>query len=354
EHNAEYCAHFMPHEGYTEKFDVPIDEYLRRCDGTVHEFERLTAFAKSDEKMPRDKIHKSHEYGSVIANSIVTGEPAVVYGNLANFGAIPNLPDTAIVETPTLVDKNGCQATRVDPLPPQLLNYMHPHVMQHELFITAAMEGRRDAVYQACFADPLTAATMPTDKIVEMCDELIAAHGDLLPDLDRTPSRTPSSGKSFTPPTPEALRESWDEAKKHTSNEDVLTRWHLVGPVDDVDALADRYVEAGKLDTSEMTLSETAAGEEQAWVGEPLGLPWGSKPAFAYTEFDSVHDRETRIRIAAGERCAVWCNGEKLHDGRGFAKLDVRLSQGANTLLILLRNPDFNTKIAAFVEKPNY
>ena len=56
---------------------------------------------------------------------------------------------------------------------------------------SAALEGRRDHVYQAAMFDPLTAATMPPDKIVEMCDELIAAHGfekdgGVLPDLDAT------------------------------------------------------------------------------------------------------------------------------------------------------------------------
>ena len=36
--------------------------------------------------------------------------------------------------------------------------------------------------------DPLTAATLSLDQIVEMCDELIAAHGDLLP-LPKTGTR---------------------------------------------------------------------------------------------------------------------------------------------------------------------
>jgi alpha-galactosidase len=31
--------------------------------------------------------------------------------------------------------------------------------------------------------DPLTAATLSLDQIVQMCDELIAAHGPLLPKL---------------------------------------------------------------------------------------------------------------------------------------------------------------------------
>ncbi len=194
EHNAEYCAHFMPHEGMIEKFDIPIDEYLRRCDGIVDEFERLADLrqrrradgAGEDQEEPRVR-QRHRQLASSRANR------AVVYGNMLNDGAIPNLPATAIVETPTLVDANGCRLTRVGPMEYQLLNYVMPHVCQHELFIEAAIDGRRDKVYQAAIADPLTAATMPMDKIVEMCDELIVAHGmeqdgGVLPNLDATRS----------------------------------------------------------------------------------------------------------------------------------------------------------------------
>jgi alpha-galactosidase len=121
-----------------------------------------------------------------------------VYGNMPNRGAIANLPDDAIAEAPTLVDRTGLRFTTVGPLPPQLLGYMMPHVMQHELFIRAALEGRRDHVYQACMLDPLTSATLTLDQIVEMCDELIAAHSQLIPWLDAKKTLVPCSGKTFT------------------------------------------------------------------------------------------------------------------------------------------------------------
>ena len=111
EHNAEYSAHFMVHGQETiDKFSVPIDEYLRRCDGIVDEFDRLKIFSKSDQPM---EVRKSHEYGSTIIHSIVTGTPSVVYGNMPNKGAISNLPGTAIAEVPTLVDRAGLQFTTV-------------------------------------------------------------------------------------------------------------------------------------------------------------------------------------------------------------------------------------------------
>ncbi|HEY2587118.1 MAG TPA: alpha-glucosidase/alpha-galactosidase, partial [Tepidisphaeraceae bacterium] len=204
EHNAEYSPFFLSHgPEHAARFGVPVDEYLRRCDAIVDEFDRLKVFAKTDQPI---EVRRSCEYGSSIIHSVVTGTPRVVYGNMPNRGAIANLPADAIAEAPTLVDRTGCRFTTVGALPPQLVGYMTPHVTQHELFIRAATEGRRDHVYQACMSDPLTAATMPLDSIVAMCDELIAAHGNQLPPLDAKRSLVPSSGQTFAPVDPKALR----------------------------------------------------------------------------------------------------------------------------------------------------
>ena len=44
------------------------------------------------------------------------------------------------------------------------------------LTIEAAHTGSRQALYQAAMMDPHTAATLSTDEIVAMVDELIEAH----------------------------------------------------------------------------------------------------------------------------------------------------------------------------------
>jgi alpha-galactosidase len=217
EHSAEYSPWFIPHGPETvDRFGVPLDEYLRRCDGIVAEFERMKELCRSG---GATDAKRSPEYGSTIIHSVVTGKPSVVYGNMPNRGAISNLPADAIAEAPTLVDRTGCRFTTVGELPPQLLAYVHPHVMQHELFIRAATEGRRDHVYQAAMFDPLTAAVLPPDRIVEMCDELIGAHGcvadgGVLPGLDAKRTLVPTSGRRFGRCDPRALHASW-ESRRH-------------------------------------------------------------------------------------------------------------------------------------------
>src|SRR3954447_13350812 len=50
EHNAEYNPYFLAHgPEHAARYGVPMDEYLRRCDGIVEEFERLRTFSRTDE-----------------------------------------------------------------------------------------------------------------------------------------------------------------------------------------------------------------------------------------------------------------------------------------------------------------
>jgi alpha-galactosidase len=371
EHNAEYSAHFIPHgEKYINEFDVPIDEYLRRCDGIVDEFERMQTFSKSDEPM---NVERSHEYGSTIIHSIVTGKPSVVYGNMPNNGAISNLPDNAIVELPTLVDRSGLQFTTVGELPPQLIGYMMPHVIQHELFIRAATEGRRDHIYQAAMMDPLTAATVPVDKIVEMCDELIEAHGDLLPKLD-TPTRVPSSGKTFSPPTPQELRASWDAAQEEAKAKlgDFIPEWQLLGAIPEAHALDldPKIVADGGIPDLQGTLS--VDGQDYAWQSVTadgtgfldLGRIYGNAEnvvAYAYAELDSIHNRETVLNIGSDDGIEVWLNGKRVHSyvgsrghSAGADSAAVQLKEGTNRIVARITNVAAGWGFSVAVPKANF
>ena len=71
-----------------------------------------------------DEIKPSVEYGSEIIHSMETGTPRTIYGNVANYGLIDNLPAGCCVEVPCLVDQNGVQPTRIGTLPPQLAALM--------------------------------------------------------------------------------------------------------------------------------------------------------------------------------------------------------------------------------------
>ena len=95
------------------------------------------------------------------------------------------LPDDACVEVPVLVNKNGVQPTRIGEIPPQCLALNRTFLNTVELTVRAVVDGSRDLVYQAALLDPHTAATLSTSDLVRMVDDLIEAHGDLIPEAIR-------------------------------------------------------------------------------------------------------------------------------------------------------------------------
>ncbi|TVR55208.1 MAG: alpha-glucosidase/alpha-galactosidase [Spirochaetaceae bacterium] len=179
EHNAEYMPYWIKaaYPELVEEFNIPIDEYIRRCINQIAKWEK-----QRDEIVNNTKLSHSrtHEYGSYIMEAIETGNPVRIHGNIMNTGLIPNLPAEACVEVPCLVDRNGVQGTYFGPLPTQCAALNMTNINVQLLTIEAAMTGSRDTVYHAALLDPHTSAELSIDDIVKMCDEMIDAHGDYL------------------------------------------------------------------------------------------------------------------------------------------------------------------------------
>ena len=181
EHFAEYTPHFIRRDrpDLIERFNIPLDEYPRRCEKQLAGWERLRLqLESSDEPLI---VRRSSEYGSLIIHSMETGAPRVIYGNVLNSGLITNLPQGCCVEVPCLVDKNGIQPVHIGDLPPVLAALMRTNVNVQELTVLAALTRKRSYVYQAAMMDPHTAAELTLDEIWALVDDLIATHGDWIP-----------------------------------------------------------------------------------------------------------------------------------------------------------------------------
>ena len=181
EHFSEYTPWFIKpnRPDLIEKFGIPIDEYITRCERQIAGWEAVKAAFEAGHL---DVTHKrTHEYGSQIIHSMETGQQRVVYGNVNNNGLIDNLPQGCCVEVPVLVDKNGLQPTKIGALPPHLAALMRTNVNVQELTVEAAVTGKREHIYHAAMLDPHTATTLDLDQIWCLVDDLSAAHGDLLP-----------------------------------------------------------------------------------------------------------------------------------------------------------------------------
>jgi alpha-galactosidase len=179
EHGAEYVPWFMRHDAQVERFRIPVGEYVQRSEENLREYERIRAALAAGEGF---EIERSLEYASLIIHSIETGAERVVYGNVRNSGLIDNLPEGCCVEVPCLVDRAGVQPTHVGELPPQLAALNRTFANVCELTVRAALDGKPEHVYHAAMLDPNTAASLTLDEIEALVDDLLAAHGDALPD----------------------------------------------------------------------------------------------------------------------------------------------------------------------------
>lgn len=149
-----------------------------RC---VEQIERWKSQVEDYKNAESIEVERSQEYASTIMNSVWTGKPAVIYGNVQNKGYITSLPSDCAVEVPCLVDRNGIQPTHIGKLPAQLAALMRTNIGPQELTVEALMTENREHIYHAAMLDPHTAAELDLEQIWAMVDELLEAHKDWLP-----------------------------------------------------------------------------------------------------------------------------------------------------------------------------
>jgi alpha-galactosidase len=178
EHLAEYVPWFIKgaQPGLIDEFNIPLDEYPRRCEAQIAEWEELRR------SLDGLRVERTDEYGARIVHALETGKPFTFNGNVMNDGLIDNLP-YCCVEVPCTADRNGITAHPVGALPLQLAALMRTNVNVQELTVEAALTGCRDHVYHAAMLDPHTAAELSLAQIHQLVDALLEAHEDLLPAL---------------------------------------------------------------------------------------------------------------------------------------------------------------------------
>ncbi|MBE6986445.1 MAG: alpha-glucosidase/alpha-galactosidase [Ruminococcaceae bacterium] len=181
EHNAEYNMFYIKskYPELVEKFNIPLDEYPRRCIRNIESW-------KTDYEEMKQAGVKEHtrslEYASRIMQAIVENSAYQIGGNVLNTGhLITNLPENACVEVPCLVNGTGVHPCHVGALPVQCAAMNMTNINVQLLTIEAAVTGKRDHIYQAAMLDPHTGSELDIDTIKKMVDELIDAHGTYLP-----------------------------------------------------------------------------------------------------------------------------------------------------------------------------
>jgi alpha-galactosidase len=182
EHNAEYNPWFIKSRspGLIEQYNIPLDEYPRRCIRQVEDWKKMRAELTGNRGLRHER---TNEYASYIMDAVQTDTPFRIAGNVQNTDLITNLPREACVEVPCMVDRGGVNPCHVGELPVQLAALNMTSINVQLVTLEAAVTRRRDTVYQAALLDPHTAAELSIDEVVHLCDDLIEAHGSWIPPL---------------------------------------------------------------------------------------------------------------------------------------------------------------------------
>ncbi|ANH94978.1 MULTISPECIES: alpha-glucosidase/alpha-galactosidase [unclassified Streptomyces] len=177
EHSSEYVPWYLHHTDEIERLRLPVGAYLDIVDENIAAYEHTRDALAQGEPLT---VEGTMEYAPQIIHSITTGTPRTVYGNVPNHGLIDNLPAGGTVEVPCLVDALGVQPTRVGALPAQCAALNRSYLSMNDLVVRAALEDDPRSIRQAAMADPATAAALPVERIWDLCDDMVRAHGDLL------------------------------------------------------------------------------------------------------------------------------------------------------------------------------
>ncbi|MGH2909283.1 MAG: hypothetical protein ACRDK8_08310, partial [Solirubrobacteraceae bacterium] len=101
--------------------------------------------------------------------------------NTVNHGAIPNLPDEAVVELTAHVNAYGIRPIHVGPLPEPLAAHLRHYVALEQQMVRAALTGDRRAVRHAFLLDPVVQSTLDLEQTDALLDDMLEANGAHLP-----------------------------------------------------------------------------------------------------------------------------------------------------------------------------
>ena len=101
--------------------------------------------------------------------------------NALNHGAIPNLPDNAIVEVNAQINAYGIRPIETGPLPDALAAHLNHYFNFQQHVVKAALSGDRKAALHAFLLDPTLQANLDLDQTQTLLDEMLEANSRWLP-----------------------------------------------------------------------------------------------------------------------------------------------------------------------------
>ena len=91
EHSAEYVPWFLPHDDQIARYRIEVDEYLRRSDENLAEWEQVKRALDAGEEL---EVERNDELASQFIRSLETGVEVELYGNVSNEASSMSSPRT--------------------------------------------------------------------------------------------------------------------------------------------------------------------------------------------------------------------------------------------------------------------
>jgi hypothetical protein len=239
-----------------------------------------------------------------------TDVPFRIGGNVMNSGLITNLPAKACVEVACMVDRNGVQPCFVGDLPEQLAALNRTNINPQILTVEAALTLKKEHIYHAAMLDPHTSSELTIDEIHELCDDLIEAHGKMLPKYTETlvkPSRS-STTAPLNSVMPLYVIGPFDNRK---DNGESLGLSQVLPPEEKVDLKALYTGKNGKqIGWSRVTANKMGIGgfvDLRSLLGN-VEMAVG----YAYAVIKSDADCNVKLQMGSDDGIAIFLNGAEV------------------------------------------
>jgi alpha-galactosidase len=157
-----------------------LEEVIAWGDNIYADMRAQALGEKPLEKKLLERKVGEHEQLLQILTSIEHDERRIFYANLPNQGAVPNLPEDAILELPAVAMAGGMRAIHFDDFPDTLAAIINRKLSGIRLTVEAALTGDRNLFVEALLAD---GAVNDRQVATDMMNELLEVHHAYLPNF---------------------------------------------------------------------------------------------------------------------------------------------------------------------------
>lgn len=187
-HTKEYVPYFQGRGVHLEEEAVPpltLFEHDQREQVTRQMWEEVKAYA-SGERPASEFLEKyTSDHATDVVQAIWNNSGRHLFTNVPNRGAVPNLPDDAILELECEVDRDGPRPLPTPAMPIGLRGLQMQIHDTHELTVEAFMQQDRGLLLRALATDPIVGSLATAEAVLQ---DLYEAQKDVLGEWVGRPS----------------------------------------------------------------------------------------------------------------------------------------------------------------------